>query len=115
MTRPARLVHVGYLPKNEAGKIMRREVPKHFRSAFEPRNQPPANELEQTLLDLWRKTLARADFGVDDNVLLLGADPIRSGELAEQLHTRTGLRLSVKDILAKPTVRTMANYLSGTG
>ena len=112
---PAAILIVPYLPKNEAGKIMRREVPKHFQSAFEPRNQPPANELEQTLLDLWRKTLARADFGVDDNVLLLGADPIRSGELAEQLHTRTGLRLSVKDILAKPTVRTMANYLSSTG
>jgi aryl carrier-like protein len=94
---------------------MRREVPKHFQSAFEPRNQPPDDELEQTLLELWRKTLARTDFGVDDNVLLLGADPIRSGELVEQLHARTGLRLSVKDVLAKPTIRTMANYLTGTG
>jgi acyl-CoA synthetase (AMP-forming)/AMP-acid ligase II/aryl carrier-like protein len=112
---PAAILIVPYLPKNEAGKIMRREVPKHFQSAFEPRNQPPAGELEQTLLELWQKTLSRTDFGVDDNVLLLGADPIRSGELVEQLHARTGLRLSVKDVLAKPTVRTMANYLSSTG
>ena len=112
---PAAILIVPYLPKNEAGKIMRREVPKHFQRAFEPRNQPPAGELEQTLLELWRKTLSRTDFGVDDNVLLLGADPIRSGELVEQLHARTGLRLSVKDVLAKPTVRTMANYLSSTG
>jgi oxalate---CoA ligase len=112
---PAAILIVPYLPKNEAGKIMRREVPKHFQSAFEPRNEPPTGELEQTLLELWRKALARTDFGVDDNVLLLGADPIRSGELVEQLHARTGLRLSVKDILAKPTVRTMANYLTGRG
>jgi oxalate---CoA ligase len=112
---PAAILIVPYLPKNEAGKIMRREVPKHFRSAFEPRNQPPVNGLEQTLLELWREKLARTDFGVDDNVLLLGADPIRSGELAEQLQARTGLRLSVKDILTKPTVRTMADYLSSTG
>src|SRR6201999_2806512 len=81
---PAAILIVPYLPKNEAGKIMRLEVPRHFQSAFEPGNQPPVGELEQTLLELWRKTLARTDFGVDDNVLLLGADPIRSGELVEQ-------------------------------
>jgi acyl-CoA synthetase (AMP-forming)/AMP-acid ligase II/aryl carrier-like protein len=110
---PAAILVVPYLPKNESGKIMRREVPKHFQSAFEPRNEPPANELEQTLLQLWQETLARADFGIDDNLLLLGADPIRSGELAEQLRARTGLLLSVKDVLAKPTVRAMAIYLTG--
>jgi acyl-CoA synthetase (AMP-forming)/AMP-acid ligase II len=112
---PAAILIVPYLPKNEAGKIMRREVPAHFQSAFEPRNQPPANELEQTLLELWRTALVRTDFGVDDNVLLLGADPIRSGELAEQLYVRTKLRLSVKDILARPNVRSMATHLSQTG
>src|SRR3981081_3220347 len=93
------------------------DPPERARSWVRKMSAPRVNfrERQGTLLELWRKTLARTDFGVDDNVLLLGADPIRSGELVEQLHARTGLRLSVKDVLAKPTIRTMANYLTGTG
>lgn len=109
---PAAMLIVERLPKTETGKIVRREAPSYFAEAFRPSNIPANGEGEEALLAIWRDILSRSDFGVTDNVLLLGADPIRARSAAEALRSRLGQTLPTHTIIAHPTVRAMAALLS---
>lgn len=109
---PSVVLVVTAIPKNETGKIVRRQVATAFAPLLTPRNEPPADETEQTLLRTWRSVLERDDVGVTDNLFLFGGDPLRAERAIARIAT-AGWTPSLKQLLAAPTVREQAALAAG--
>jgi acyl-CoA synthetase (AMP-forming)/AMP-acid ligase II len=109
---PSVILIIDAIPKNDTGKILRRELPKQLAVHLEPRRQPPVNAQEIMLLDLWKTVLSRDDFGVTDNVFLLGADPLRAGRVAELLNAGRQHDVSARQLMAHPVVRDQVALMS---
>jgi aryl carrier-like protein len=73
-----------------------------------PKNLPSDTPAEAAILNAWKQVLGREDFGVTDNVFLLGGDPLRAERVAQQLKTIGNAAISVKSLLFTPTVREQA-------
>jgi oxalate---CoA ligase len=108
---PSVILIVPSIPKNEMGKIIRRQVASEFAAAFAPQGAPPAGETEQALLATWREVLGRGDIGVTDNLFLHGADPLRAARAAERIAASGLWTPTPKDLLGAPTVREQANRI----
>ncbi len=109
---PARVLVIAAIPKNETGKILRREMAASLAEHFRPQNVAPRSALEVTLLKVWNRVIDRGDFGVTDNVFLLGADPLRAELCAEILKSAHHLAVSTREIMANPTIEQQAVLLS---
>jgi acyl-CoA synthetase (AMP-forming)/AMP-acid ligase II len=105
---PSVILVVPSIPKNETGKIVRRQVASALAEALAPQGEPPAGEIERLLLATWRAVLGRDDIGVTDNVFLHGADPLRGARAAERIAASGVWAPMLKDLLAAPTVREQA-------
>jgi acyl-CoA synthetase (AMP-forming)/AMP-acid ligase II len=112
---PSAILMVDVIPKNETGKVQRREMKSIFASHFRPMREPAGDEVESVVLDIWRKVLRRDDFGATDNVFVLGADPLRSSQAAEFVREQLGLEITAKQIFRNPTVREQARFLFASG
>jgi acyl-CoA synthetase (AMP-forming)/AMP-acid ligase II len=102
---PNAIFCVSSIPKNATGKSVRRDMPKLLHGLFEPQRCQPSTATERLLLQQWQDVLARCDFGVTDNIFVLGADPLRAERVCGAISEIRGARIAVKDILRNPTVR----------
>jgi oxalate---CoA ligase len=109
---PAEIFVVEAITKTDTGKIDRKRLAESYRELLRPRAEPAANATEQALLVEWQRALGRTDLGVTDNVFLFGADPIRAGQVCEQVARSLGPRLSAGDMFRAPTVRQQAALMS---
>lgn len=110
---PTEIVLVASIPKNETGKILRREMPSKLAGFFAPRSVAPEGTVEPMLLRAWQDVLSRADIGVTDNVFVFGADPLRAERVSQILRERNGIALSARTLLSLPTVREQAAHSEG--
>jgi acyl-CoA synthetase (AMP-forming)/AMP-acid ligase II len=106
---PAEIFVISAIPKNETGKILRRTMATSLASHLEPKNVAPTSAAEAAFLTAWKTVLGREDFGVTDNVFLLGGDPLRAESVASQLDGLGGGLISAKTLLSMPTVRDQAS------
>lgn len=112
---PAAAVPVEYLPVARfklatSGKIdyeALRQLANERGRAQEQRD-PPADDLEKTLTEIWRNVLNLQDLGVNDNYFAVGGDSIRSIRIASEAQRR-GLELSVADVQRYATIRKLAS------
>lgn len=105
---PSVILIVPAIPKNETGKVVRRQVYEHFSNLLVPAGVQPQTLTEQALLDVWRTVLNRRDIGVTDNVFLHGADPLKANRALERITSTGKPSLTLKELLAAPTVREQA-------
>lgn len=109
---PSAILIVGAIPKNETGKVVRRDMRTAFDSAFAAVGIPANGDVEAILLAAWRKVLRRDDIGVTDNVFVFGADPLRSVAVAETLREVLGTDVTPKQMFQNPTIREQAALLA---
>jgi acyl-CoA synthetase (AMP-forming)/AMP-acid ligase II len=109
---PAKILVIEAIPKNETGKILRREMSNRLIEHFRPRNIGPRCIVESTLLSVWKGVIGRSDFGVTDNIFLLGGDPLRAARCSELLSSEHRHEVSARDLMANPTVEEQAALLS---
>jgi hypothetical protein len=70
---------------------------------------------EQILLAIWLEIIQRDDIGITDNVFEFGADPLRAEMAAAKIDQRFGVRFSLKQFFAQPTVKEQAVLLDNKG
>ena len=107
---PSAILIVDAIPKNETGKVQRREMKSAFASHLLPAGEPAGDKVEAVVLDIWRKVLRRDDAGATDNVFVLGADPLRCSQVAEIVREQLGREITAKQIFQNPTVREQARF-----
>ena len=102
---PDVFVRLDALPLTTNGKVDRRALP--VPQSPEVRSRLPQSEEERRLAEIWKSVLGLTEVGVDDNFFSLGGDSIRSTQMVARAR-RDGFTLSVRDVLATPTIAALS-------
>lgn len=112
---PTRIHFVASLPLNAHGKLDRAQLAK---LSDELRERPSASpkissgSLESQLLPIWSELLQRSNLGRDENFFESGGSSLLGEVLVERIEAATGQALSMLQLLAHPSVASMAKFLS---
>ena len=74
----------------------------------------PENDLERVIAGIWREVLRVEHLSVADNFFDLGGNSLAMGQANGQLQEKLKRRISMTETFQYSTVRTLANYLSGS-
>jgi hypothetical protein len=107
---PAALVVLSELPRTPNGKVDRAQLPAPGRSrpALSHEHLAPRNRTESSIARLWAEVLELEEVGVQDPFLELGGNSLLATQLASRVLQKFGVNLTVRDLLAAPTVADMA-------
>jgi len=97
---PRRIWFVDALPRTDAGKLRRAELPAMVRSnghakADEATSTRASTPLEIAVGALWAAELRCEHVGVDDNFFMLGGDSLRGAKLLTQVNAAFGVDIGV--------------------
>ena len=116
---PRRVYFVASLPRGDAGKVLRRELPAwvgHVAAApgDDAAGAPASSEspLERVLSALWSSALARADIGRDQAFYAQGGDDVRAERLCAEVAAVFGVAMpatALRDDAS--TIVSMARYI----
>jgi iturin family lipopeptide synthetase B len=103
---PSYFVRLHKIPLLPSGKIDRKSLPEPeiFKSRY---YTAPQNDIEETLLDIFREVLGKESIGTGDNFFVLGGDSIKSIQILARLN-RSGYRIELNDIFTNSTVAELA-------
>ncbi len=107
---PARVTVMPSLPLTPRGKIDRNLLLKCLPRKSDTPVRPPSDDIERTLFEIWRRTLRRSDFGIDDNFHELGASSLQVFYVFSWLDA-LGWNLPPSMIFEAPTIAQQAEIL----
>jgi acyl carrier protein len=115
---PALFVALPALPLTPNGKIDRAALPAPGTAGSEPAASsaaadPPASEMEQNLIALWKRVLRVDRVGLDDNFFDIGGDSLLLVAVHSNLQKTLQIEIPVTDLFEFTTVRTLARRLGG--
>jgi natural product biosynthesis luciferase-like monooxygenase protein len=112
---PAHFTILAQLPLTPNGKVDRKALPAPDASdqRAEVRYVEPADDLEQSLADLWKGTLGIAEVGVDDNFFDIGGHSLLVVRVHRSLPAVIEQPVSLTDLYRFPTIRSLANFMRG--
>ncbi|MCR4763362.1 MAG: amino acid adenylation domain-containing protein, partial [Lachnospiraceae bacterium] len=109
---PEFYVHLETMPLNANGKTDRNALPDPVLGEGEDL-VAPESFLEKEIFRLVSQQLHTANLGVTTNLIQMGLSSLGAMSLSVLLHKALGRTLKMSDILKNPTVRGMAEKLSG--
>ena len=103
------------LPTTPTGKVDRGRLPltDRTRPALDAVFVRPRSERERSLARIWQEVLHIDKIGIDDNFFDLGGNSLRLAEVNRKVrHCFRNGRTPLMEMLALPTIRTLAEYLT---
>jgi glyine---[glycyl-carrier protein] ligase len=104
---PAAVVLLDALPLSANGKLDRRALPKPEYTSGTGRE--PTTPAEKLLCQLFAQVLGVDRVGVEDNFFDVGGHSLLSAVLVARLGDEFGIKISLQDFLANPSVSAIAN------
>jgi len=109
---PSLFVPLASLPLSTNGKVDRSALPAPvFGAADGAFAEAPANQVEKTVLDLWRQVLHVEHIGLDDNFFDIGGDSLLLVAVHSNLQKLLNIEIPVTDLFEYTTVRTLGKHL----
>ncbi|HXN72345.1 MAG TPA: non-ribosomal peptide synthetase [Candidatus Acidoferrales bacterium] len=109
---PALFVPLPSLPLSSNGKVDRSALPApEFGGADGASAEAPANEIDKTVLDVWRRVLRVESVGLDDNFFDIGGDSLLLVAVHSNLQKLLKMEIPVTDLFEYTTVRTLGEHL----
>ncbi|MCP4215911.1 MAG: amino acid adenylation domain-containing protein [bacterium] len=110
---PDFFIHMDALPINTTtGKINRKLLPE---PKAEPRAQyqPPTNQTEERLQQIWQQLLGLEKIGIHDDFFQIGGNSIKALRLVSDIAGEFDLHITVTDIFTHTTIKAIAGLISG--
>ena len=109
---PSHFVKLDKMPLSPNGKVDRKVLPEPDESiGLDTEYEPPQNELQQRLVEMWNEVLGKQKIGIKDNFFELGGDSIKAIQIASRLN-KYNFKVEVRDILTKPTIEELCSYVT---
>ncbi|MEX0916344.1 MAG: amino acid adenylation domain-containing protein [Wenzhouxiangellaceae bacterium] len=107
---PLAIIRVDAFPLTANGKVDRRALPAPEWAQYKRKYTAPRSATEVCLVEAFQAVLPVEPVGIDDDFFALGGHSLLAVSLVGLLKER-GIVIKVKDLFAKPTVRTLAQGL----
>ncbi|NLR68631.1 amino acid adenylation domain-containing protein [Chitinophaga varians] len=106
---PSYFVKLDAFPLNLNGKIDKKALPKpedmlYLQQGFDP----PENELEKAIADIWSSVLGIAKIGVNHSFFQLGGHSLTATKIVAGIHQKLHKQISLKDFFEHNTVSKLA-------
>ena len=113
---PSQFVLLDQMPLGTNGKLDRSALPAvgASRPILTAGYAAPQTPLEQTIAEVWQEFLQLKTVGVNDVFFELGGHSLLLVLVHEKLQQRLGREVPIADLFKFPTVRALAQHLSGT-
>jgi arthrofactin-type cyclic lipopeptide synthetase C len=108
---PAACMLLPRLPLNANGKLDREALPASGERHVEGGLQPPENDLQRQLLDIWQTLLKQPQIGISCDFFMVGGHSLLALRLANRVREEFGYELELKTFFAAPTIRALAEAI----
>lgn len=108
---PSELYRVNSMPLNRNGKIDRKALSNLIISNTR-KIAEPGNELEHSLLVLWKRILDKDIISVKDSFFEIGGHSLKATRLVSLIHKELDFKISLRDVFNFPTIEQMAGILN---
>jgi amino acid adenylation domain-containing protein len=108
---PSRIIALPALPMTPNGKVDRKRLPDVPVLAAAKAGGEPRDELERSLVGVWKDLLRLPELGVHDNFFELGGHSLLAFLLAAEIKRLTGRDLPLATLFEAPTVAALAELL----
>jgi amino acid adenylation domain-containing protein len=110
---PAGIRVVAEIPRTSSGKVDRRALPDPgmVEASAVVATRPPRPGAEQRIAEVWCEVLGLPSVGADDDFFDLGGHSLLAARMTARLLAALGVSLSVRDLLAAPTVAGVARHV----
>ncbi|QWF71690.1 amino acid adenylation domain-containing protein [Methylomonas paludis] len=105
---PASYVFIDSIPLNRNGKLDRKALPKPSTDSDARDYAPPRNEIETTLVSIWKHVLGVDKIGIRDNFFDMGGYSLLAVSLLQEIKQDFGLELELGRIYHSPTIAELA-------
>ncbi|MDY7096222.1 MAG: amino acid adenylation domain-containing protein, partial [Acidobacteriota bacterium] len=116
---PAAVVYLRALPQTPNGKVDRRVLEAYRPAGGESDGgelrEPPRNDLEGLLLELFQQVLERGDLGIHDDFFTHGGHSLSALRLVSLVRQALGRELPLRHVFEQPTVARLAVELEALG
>lgn len=115
---PANFYKVDDIPLNKNGKVDRKKLKNKLKNKNKKEkleinyNVKPKNELELTILKIWKDIFNNENIGVDNNYFSIGGDSLIATSIIGEIRNKLGIKLSIIDIFENPTVNKLAIFIN---
>ncbi|MCP5055055.1 MAG: amino acid adenylation domain-containing protein, partial [bacterium] len=113
---PSYFIFLDGLPLTPNGKVDRKALPEPS-AANDSDFVPPANETETKLADIWAELLNmdQGKIGAHDNFFQVGGHSLNASVLLSKIHKELNVKVPLKEIFNRQTIRELSRYIDGTG
>ena len=108
---PSFFVEMEALPLSPNGKINRKLLPAPDQSATNSDVAHARDELESTLVKIWRNVLGIPNIGIRDNFFDLGGHSLKAARLITEVGEATGIELPLSALFRGATVESLAQLI----
>ncbi|MEC1575620.1 non-ribosomal peptide synthetase, partial [Bacillus haynesii] len=109
---PSYFVKLDRLPHTSSGKVDRNALPEADGTLIEgTRYDPPRNEIERKLVQVWREILGIEDIGISHHFFAAGGDSIKALQIISRL-AKMNLKLEMKALFANPKIKDLSRLIT---
>ena len=109
---PSHFTWLERMPQTPNGKLDRKALPRPDASQAQSAYEPPRNERERQLAQIWMDVLKVERVGLKDNFFALGGHSLLVISLVSRLRDAFDTRLSLHDFLLLETFEDLADFLA---
>lgn len=77
--------------------------------------EAPRNKREMDMAAIWQRLFGYREVGIEDDFFRLGGDSLKAMTLTANIHKELGVRVSIKDIFANPTIKELVQITGRAG
>lgn len=110
---PSAFVIMDSYPMTPNGKIDRKALPVPAKIGDKAQTEINFNDAERKVAEIWREVLKRDDIGVNQNFFDVGGHSLLLAQVRSKIEKVFGADISMMDLFKYPTIRTLAEFLSG--
>jgi len=109
---PRKIFRVTAIPRTAMGKVQRAKLAEHVVPSRGTRPGEPETPLETRIARIWAELLGIDTVGIHDHFFDLGGNSLLMSQVQARLREVTGRDLSVVELFAHPTIKSLSDYLA---
>ncbi|MED1124973.1 non-ribosomal peptide synthetase/type I polyketide synthase [Bacillus atrophaeus] len=110
---PSRFIVMSEMPLTANGKLDKKALPELTKETERKAIAPSsASETEKMVLEIWRHVLGKDSINIQDKFFEIGGTSLHLIQVNQQLSKKTGRSIPMVEMFRRPTVQSLADFLS---